>query len=97
MIDFVGRRRLFFFISAVVILVSIISLAAFKLEPGIDFTGGTSMTLRFTPQVEQEQLRQEFTNLGHPEAVIQKSGEDFFIRTKEMSAQERKQISEEMG
>ncbi|MEA3253725.1 MAG: protein translocase subunit SecF, partial [Chloroflexota bacterium] len=58
---------------------------------------GTSMTLRFTPQVEQDQLRQEFTNLGHPEAVIQKSGEDFFIRTKEMSAQERKQISEEMG
>ncbi|GAI23178.1 unnamed protein product, partial [marine sediment metagenome] len=66
----------------------------FKLQPGIDFTGGTSMTLHFTPQVEQSQLRQEFINLGHPEAVIQGTGGDFFIRIKEISAQERETMTE---
>ena len=94
MIDFVGKRKWFFLLSALVIIIAITSLAAFKLRPGIDFTGGTSMTLRFTPQVEQEQLRQEFTNLGHPEAIVQKSGGDFLIRLKEISPQERESLTE---
>ena len=51
------------------------------------------MTLHFTPQVKQEQLRQEFTNLGHPEAIIQRSGEDFFIRLKEISPQGREDLT----
>jgi len=94
MIDFVGKKQWFFLISAVALIVAIISLAVFKLQPGIDFTGGTSMTLHFTPQVEQSQLRQEFTNVGHPEAMIQKSGDDFFIRMKEISAQKREAMME---
>jgi len=94
MIDFVGKKQWFFLISAVALIVVIISLAVFKLQPGIDFTGGTSMTLHFTPQVEQSQLRQEFINLGHPEAVIQRSEDDFFTRIKEISAQEREAMME---
>ncbi len=94
MIDFVGKKQWFFLISAVALIVVIISLAVFKLQPGIDFTGGTSMTLHFTPQVEQSQLRQEFINLGHPEAVIQRTGSDFFIRIKGISAQERETMME---
>jgi len=93
MIDFVGKKQWFFLISAVALIVVIISLAVFKLQPGIDFTGGTSMTLNFTPQVEQSQLRQEFINLGHPEAVIQGTGGDFFIRIKEIAAQERETMT----
>mgnify|MGYP001140781441 CR=1 FL=1 len=94
MIDFVGKKKWFFLLSALVIIIAITSLAAFKLRPGVDFTGGTSMTLRFTPQVEQEQLRQEFTNLGHPEAIVQRSGGDFLVRLKEISPQERESLTE---
>jgi preprotein translocase subunit SecF len=94
MIDFVGKKQWFFLISVIALFVAIVSLAVFKLQPGIDFTGGTSMTLHFTPQVEQSQLRQEFINLGHPEAVIQRTGDDFFIRIKEISAQERQTMTE---
>lgn len=94
MIDFVGKKQWFFLISAVALIVVIISLAVFKLQPGIDFTGGTSMTLNFTQQVEQSQLRQEFINLEHPEAVIQGTGDDFFIRIKEIAAQERETMIE---
>lgn len=94
MIDFVGRKKWFFLISAVVVIVAIISLAVFELQPGIDFTGGTSMTLHFTPQVRQDQLRQELTNVGHPEAIVQKSGEDFLIRLKAISPQERENFTE---
>jgi len=92
MIDFVGQKRWFFLGSAIALLIMIISLAAFKLTPGIDFTGGTSMTLNFTPQVEQEQLRRELIGLGHPEAVIQKAGDNFSIRIKEITTEEREAL-----
>jgi len=94
MIDFVGKKQWFFLISAIALFVAIISLAVFKLQPGIDFIGGTSMTLHFTPQVEQSQLRQEFINLGHPEAMIQGGEGDFFIRIKGISPQERETMTE---
>ena len=89
MIDFIGKKRWFFLGSAIVIIIMIISLAAFKLQPGIDFTGGTSMTLSFTPQVEQNQLRQELTALGYPEAIVQRSENNFFISIKEISPGEK--------
>jgi preprotein translocase subunit SecF len=89
MIDFIGKKQWFFLGSAIVIIVMIISLAAFRLQPGIDFTGGTSMTLNFTPQVEQNQLRQELTVLGYPEAIVQRSEDNFFIRIKEISPEEK--------
>ena len=89
MIDFIGKKRWFFLGSAIVIIIMIISLAAFKLQPGIDFTGGTSMTLSFTPQVEQNQLRQELTVLGYPEAIVQRSENNFFISIKEISPEEK--------
>ena len=89
MIDFTGKKRWFFLGSAIVIIIMIISLAAFKLQPGIDFTGGTSMTLSFTPQVEQNQLRQELTVLGYPEAIVQRSENNFFISIKEISPEEK--------
>jgi preprotein translocase subunit SecF len=90
MIDFVGKRSWFFFISALVLIASIASLAIFGLKAGIDFSGGTSMTLVFNSTIGQSQLRQEMANLGYSEAAIQKSGPDsFLIHIREISAQER--------
>jgi len=90
MIDFVGKRRWFFFISALLFIVSIASLAIFGLKPGIDFSGGTSLTLEFSSPVEQNQLRQEMANLGYSEATIQKTGPDsFLVHLREISSQER--------
>jgi len=79
MIDFVGKRRWFFFISALLFIVSIASLAIFGLKPGIDFSGGTSLTLEFSSPVESNQLRQEMANLGYSEATIQKMGTGSFL------------------
>ncbi len=89
MIDFIGKKQWFFLGSAIVVIIMIISLAAFGLQPGIDFSGGTSMTLSFTPQVEQNQLRQELTALGYPEAIVQRSENNFFIRIKEILPEEK--------
>ncbi len=105
MIDFVGKKRWFFLISAIVMGVAIISLAAFKLQPGIDFSGGTSMAINFNPKVEQSespqfqsQLRQEVTNFGHPEAIIQfqRESRDFFVRMKFISPEEVSELRDRL-
>ncbi len=88
-----GKKQWFFLISTIAMGLSVVSLAVFGLQPGIDFTGGTSMTLRFNPQVQQEELRQEITTFGHPEAIIQSSDQDFLIRMKEITPAEREELS----
>jgi len=90
MIDIVGKRFWFFLLSAVVIIPGVISLGIFGLRPGIDFSSGTTMTLRFDGEVQQYKLRQVVADLGYKDAIIQRTGEgDFFIRVKELSPEER--------
>lgn len=92
MIDFVGKRHWFFLGSAIAVVVAVFALGAFGLRPGIDFSGGTSMTLRFEPQVEQSALRQAMTDYGSADAIIQKSGDDYLVRLKLLSLEERESL-----
>ena len=84
--NFVGIRGWFFVFSALVILPGIVFLIiAPGLKPGIDFTGGSTLTLEFEDAVNQDNLRAELANLGHPDALVQKLDDKvFFIRTKEL-------------
>jgi preprotein translocase subunit SecF len=87
MFDFVRNRLFFYILSAVFLVPGIISLALpGGLNPGIDFTSGTNMTLQFANPVDADQLRGAFAQLGHPEAIIQQSGgNSFIVRTKPLA------------
>jgi len=90
MFDMVGKRFLFFLISAVVILIGIVSLVVFGLKPGIEFSSGSMMTVSFEQEVAQSELKQELVNLGYPNVIIQRTGEgDFFIRTPELTGEDK--------
>jgi preprotein translocase subunit SecF len=104
MIDFVGKKRWFFLISWILVVIGVISLIISQtqlgapLQLGIDFTGGTSMILQFSPAVEQGQLRQEMTELGYDEARIQDAGEgNFIIYTREITSNEARELAGEIG
>jgi len=98
MIDFVGKKRWFSLISGILIIAGIISLAVFGLKPGIDFAGGTSMTFRFSPPVEQSQLREEMAKLGYDKATIQNAGEgNFIIHIEEITSEEANELAEQIG
>ncbi len=81
MFDFVRNRRWFYALSLLLIVPGIISLALpGGLRPGIDFTSGTLITIRFDNNVEQGDLRDELAKLRHEEAVVQRSsGENTFV------------------
>ena len=78
--DFVRRRFLFYVISLVLIVPGVISLMLpGGLRPGIDFSSGTIMTLRFERQVEVGALREAFDALNHEEAIVQESSDNTFV------------------
>lgn len=56
--DFVGRRHVYYAITGVGILVSLICLATLGFNKGIDFKGGTKQIMAFTPdaKVDRQQL-----------------------------------------
>jgi preprotein translocase subunit SecF len=86
MFDFVRRRDWYYLLSLLVLVPGIISLIIPpSLKPGIEFTGGTTFTVRFAQAVHQDALRSALSELGHPEAVVQRTGEsEFLVRTREL-------------
>ena len=92
--DFVGKRHWFFLFSLLVILPGVVFLVISPgLKPGIDFTGGSTLTLGFSNTVTQTQVRNEITLLGYPEASVQSFGENtFFIRSRELSEADKNTI-----
>ena len=86
--NFVGRRYWFFLLSALVLVPGLIFLAvAPGLKQGIDFTGGSSLAVRFATVVDEVDIRTVLNDNGHPDAKVQgdqNSDTTFFIQTTEL-------------
>src|SRR4051812_9711240 len=90
--DFVSKRLVFFAISLLIIIPGLISLAIPPhLRLGIDFSAGTTMSLRFEQPVEQAALRQALADLGHVDNIVQRTGDDnsYLVRTKTLRPEEK--------
>ena len=77
-IDFIGKRRIAFAISLVIILAGIVSLVINQgPKYSIDFTGGVAMELELTPVtagakiIEVQEIRDALNDAGVEDAVIQ--------------------------
>ncbi len=87
MIDFVGKRNWFYLASLIVLIPGAISLLIPpRLKPGIEFTSGTTFSVKFVNQVSTEDLRSTLSDLGHPEARVQRTDDGaFLVRTDELA------------
>ena len=74
--DFMGRKKVWFGISALIILAGVFSLVTQGLNLGIDFKGGTSWTVK-APHESVASLRDKVRPLGLGEATIQTTGNGF--------------------
>lgn len=93
--DFAGKRKWFFLVSLLVILPGMVFLAPpiEGLKAGLDFTGGSSLTLLFSERVDQEDVRSVMADLGHPDAIVQGLGDNtYFVRTKELGVDEKNDV-----
>ncbi len=94
--DFMGRRRVAFVVSAILILGSVASLVINKLNFGIDFTGGTLVEVAYRQTVELDQIRDTLDATEFKGAVVQYFGtaKDVLIRVGVVQGKSNVQISE---
>ena len=71
---FMGQRRRWYTISAVMIVASIALLATRGLNFGVDFTGGVVLELSFPKSADLDQVRGALEGAGYGEAVVQSFG-----------------------
>ena len=94
--DLVGKRRWFFLLSAIIILPGLISLLIPpRLYLGIEFAGGSTLSVDFDSPVSKTLIQKKLSELGHPEAVIQATGDTgFFVRISRLREAEGNSSSE---
>ena len=63
-IDFLSKRKTFFFVSFVMVVGGLIASLLVGVDLGIDFTGGTEVVVRFENPVEVDELRTNIANSG---------------------------------
>jgi SecD/SecF fusion protein len=98
-IDYIGLRKYWFALSAVVMAVSIGAIGLKGLNLGIDFEGGTEVSFRTPQPVALEDVRREAETVGEGGAVIQGVGSEsdgrytqFQIRAKTLDTGERRDL-----
>ncbi len=85
-IDFVGKQKFGFILSAILIIISLGSLIV-QNGPnyGIDFVGGTLIQIKMSETVPVSDIRSGLANMGLKDASVQNFGQDadneFLIRT----------------
>jgi preprotein translocase SecF subunit len=86
-IDFMGKRGLWYSVSATLIFVGMITLAIRGVDFGIDFLGGTELIVQFTQPVSISQVRTAMDKIGMGKAEIKTFGSDrdILIRTAEQA------------
>ncbi|MGH2402462.1 MAG: protein translocase subunit SecF [Candidatus Limnocylindria bacterium] len=82
MYDIVGKRNLWFIISAILTIPGLIFIVLGGLRPSIDFTGGTEWEVRYADAPSAAEMTATLAELGHEDALVTSLAEGFLrIRT----------------
>jgi len=98
--NIIGRRKIWYLISILLILPGVLSLIFWGLKTGIDFRGGTLLEIQFKDQKSATDIRSNLDSLdGQPfkNANIQPSGDGIIIRTEEMTEENQKKLTEALS
>ncbi|MGE5690520.1 MAG: protein translocase subunit SecD [Pseudomonadota bacterium] len=102
--DYIGKRRIWFAISGVVLAISVIALGVRGLNLGIDFEGGTKVSFATTQPVALEDVRAQAEGIGQGNAVLQGVGSsaggerysEFQMQTEVLTAAEQTRLRTEL-
>ncbi len=99
--DFIGRRRLYFAISGVVVLLSATAIGVKGLNFGIDFRGGTQVTFSTPQPAALSDVRARAAQIDQENAIVLGRGKavggdrytQFQIRTESLDEQDQAQLT----
>jgi len=102
-LDYIGKRRIWFALSAAVVALSLLAIAVQGLNLGIDFKGGTQISFETPEPTSLDDVRAEAAKIGQAGAVIQGRGQpvddrytSFQIRTETLSDEEKDSLESEL-
>jgi len=74
--DFLGKRKLFYFISGSLLLIGILNIVFRGLKFGVDFKGGSEIVLEFQKPLELGTIRNNLQNIGIGNIEVKTYGAD---------------------
>ena len=91
--DFVGKRRIWFIVSTIIIIAGIVLIFVRGFNFGIDFLGGNLMEIKFKQNVSVTELRKVMGDIGYGSAILQSTAPDqYIIRTVPLDIKEKTKI-----
>jgi preprotein translocase SecF subunit len=75
-IDFLGKRKMWYVVSAIMMLIGVTGLLFRGITLGIDFRGGTELIVAFDQNVEISAVRAPLDKIGYGKAEIKYYGSD---------------------
>lgn len=98
MFDFVGKRKYWFALSGVLVLISLVSVIFWGLNYGIDFTGGSLMEIKLNGDYSTAAIQAILTEQGVDEIFIQSTGNNILlIRMDHIGESQHQDILTEIG
>lgn len=92
----IKHKKIFLIIAAAIVLVCAAIVAVFGLKPGIDFTGGSLMEVRYSSLPERVIVEEAVTTLDIGSFSVRQSeseaGSGYLISTKDLSEEERAKL-----
>jgi len=96
-LNVIGKRKIWYAISVIIILAGLISFLTQGLNKGLDFTGGNVFQIEFTQMPEASALRSVVEKYVSQTPTIQQSGdESFLIRTADMDEENSNAMLDEL-
>ena len=74
--DFLGKKKMTYIFSSIVVIVSFTSLAINGLDQGVDFVGGRTFQVRFEKPIETETVKAELAQVFDGSAEVKVFGSD---------------------
>lgn len=94
--DIIGKRKIFFIISIIIILVGIASMLIMGMNQDIDFAGGTAIHINIGQQFDNIEIRDIVSKeIGFAPSSIQKAGKgetEVIIKTKPIESAKREDV-----
>lgn len=97
-LDFLGKRKLAFIFSGILLLISVVSFFVNGLSLGIDFTGGSVYEMHFNQSVDLNIMRKTLEERGFADANVQHFGnsEEVLLRLKPVENIKQQDLSQQV-
>jgi len=93
--NIIGRRKIWYLISGILIVPGIIALFLWGLKPGIDFKGGTLLEVQYSQNASIDQVKDAVKDLNLNNLTVQPTGqESFLLRTEPITQEQYAKITE---